>query len=133
MTRERLERYRDLAMTIRRDEEELARLRSAAENPGAGIISGSGSGTRGADRIGAAIARMEKLEKAIEQERVRLTRERADIYRFCMSIRDLHIRNIVVWRVIDGYSYEKIARLCGGGNTKGSVKMAYRRFLAGMK
>ena len=132
MTRERLERYRDLAVTIRRDEEELARLRSEAEHPGAGIVAGAG-GTRGADRIGAAIARMEKLEKELERETVRLKRERAEIYRFCMGIRDLHIRNIVVWRVIDGYGYEKIARLCGGGNTKGSVKMAYRRFLAGMQ
>lgn len=131
MTRERLERFRELAEIVSRDTEELHKIRSALENPGAGIIAGpnGGGGQKGADRIGDAIAKLEKLEKDLRQEIAVFTAERAEIYRWCMEIRDLHLRKIVVWRVIDGYGWRKIARLARGNNTGDSVRMAYCRFI----
>lgn len=129
MTRERLERFRELSEIVSRDTEELYKIRSALENPGAGIIAGANGGQKGSDRIGDAIAKLEKLEADLRQEITMLTAERAEIYRWCMEIRDLHLRKIVIWHIIDGYGWRKIARLARGNNTGDSVRMAYYRFL----
>lgn len=130
MTRERIERYRELAEIVRRDTEELERIRSALENPGAGIIAGPFGGWRKeGDRIGDAIAKLEKLENDLRQEIAIFTAERAEIYRWCMEIRDLHLRKIVTWHIIDGYGWRKIARLARGNNSADSVRMAYYRFI----
>ena len=48
---------------------------------------------------------------------------------FIASISDSHIRRIVNLRVVDGLSWNKVADHIGGGNTEGSVKMAFQRFM----
>ena len=48
---------------------------------------------------------------------------------FITSISDSHIRRIVNLRVVDGLSWNKVADRIGGGNTEGSVKMAFQRFM----
>ena len=48
---------------------------------------------------------------------------------FIISIKDSHIRRIVNLRVVDGLSWNKVADRIGGGNTEGSVKMAFQRFM----
>lgn len=47
---------------------------------------------------------------------------------FITSISDSHIRRIVNLRVVDGLSWNEVARRIGG-NTEGSVKMAFQRFM----
>lgn len=48
---------------------------------------------------------------------------------FITSIKDSHIRRIVNLRVVEGLSWNKVADGIGGGNTEGSVKMAFQRFM----
>ena len=48
---------------------------------------------------------------------------------FIASISDSHIRRIVNLRVIDGYSWVKVAHMMGGGNTEDGVRMAFERFI----
>ena len=48
---------------------------------------------------------------------------------FIASIKDSHIRRIVNLRVVDNLSWNKVADRIGGGNTEGSVKMAFQRFM----
>ena len=52
-----------------------------------------------------------------------------DVEEFIASISDSHIRRIVNLRVVDGLSWNKVADRIGGGNTEGSVKMAFQRFM----
>ena len=52
-----------------------------------------------------------------------------EVEEFIASISDSHIRRIVNLRVIDGLSWNKVADHIGGGNTEGSVKMAFQRFM----
>lgn len=51
-----------------------------------------------------------------------------DVETFISSITDSHMRRIVNLRVIEGLSWNKVADRMGG-NTEGSVKMAFQRFM----
>ena len=48
---------------------------------------------------------------------------------FLANVNDSHIRRIITLRVVDGLSWNEVADKIGGGNTEGSVKMAYQRFI----
>ena len=52
-----------------------------------------------------------------------------EVEEFIASISDSHIRRIVNLRVVDNLSWNRVADRIGGGNTEGSVKMAFQRFM----
>ena len=51
-----------------------------------------------------------------------------DVEIFIASIKDSHIRRIVNLRVVDGLSWNEVARRIGG-NTEDSVRKAFERFV----
>lgn len=51
------------------------------------------------------------------------------VEKFIKAIKDSHIRRIVSLRVVNGMSWNEVADSMGGGNTEGSVKMAFQRFM----
>ena len=51
-----------------------------------------------------------------------------DVETFITSIKDSHIRRIVNLRVVDGLSWNEVARRIGG-NTEDSVRKAFERFM----
>lgn len=51
-----------------------------------------------------------------------------NVEEFISGINDSHIRRIVNLRVVEGLSWQKVADRIGG-NTEGSVKMAFQRFM----
>lgn len=53
-----------------------------------------------------------------------------EVETFISDIQDSHIRRIVHFRIIDGLSWDEVARKIGG-NTENSVKQAYHRFMGG--
>lgn len=52
-----------------------------------------------------------------------------EVEEFIASVKDSHIRRIISLRIIDGLSWNKVADRIGGGNTEGSVKMAFQRYM----
>ena len=48
---------------------------------------------------------------------------------FIASVKDSHVRRSISLRVVDGLSWNKVADYIGGGNTEGSVKMSFQRFM----
>lgn len=48
---------------------------------------------------------------------------------FIAGISDSRMRRIVNLRFIEGLSWNKVADRIGGGNTEGSIKMAFQRFM----
>ena len=48
---------------------------------------------------------------------------------FIASIKDSHMRRIVTFRVVDGLSWESVARKMGGANNENNIKKAYQRFM----
>ncbi len=52
-----------------------------------------------------------------------------DVLDFIESVEDSHMRMIITYRIIENYSWSQVADAMGGGNTEGSVKMAFQRFM----
>ena len=52
-----------------------------------------------------------------------------DTLDFIESVNDSHIRMIITYRIIENYSWGKVADAMGGGNTEDSVKKAFYRFM----
>lgn len=48
---------------------------------------------------------------------------------FIASLDDSRMRRIINLRFIEGLSWNKVADRIGGGNTEGSIKMAFQRFM----
>lgn len=48
---------------------------------------------------------------------------------FIASVNDSRMRRIITLRFIENLSWNKVADKIGGGNTEGSVKMAFQRFM----
>lgn len=48
---------------------------------------------------------------------------------FISSVGDSRMRRIINLRFIEGFSWNKVADRIGGGNTEGSIKMAFQRFM----
>ena len=52
-----------------------------------------------------------------------------EVEEFIANISDSHIRRIISLRIVDNLPWNKVADRIGGGNTEGSVKMAFQRFM----
>lgn len=48
---------------------------------------------------------------------------------FISGIKDSRMRRIISLRYIENLSWNKVADYIGGGNTEGSIKMAFQRFM----
>lgn len=48
---------------------------------------------------------------------------------FIAGIKDSHMRRIVTLRVVDGLSWDNVARKMGGANNENNIKKAYQRFM----
>ncbi len=51
------------------------------------------------------------------------------VEKFIASVEDSRMRRIITLRFIDNLSWNKVADRIGGGNTEGSIKMAFQRFM----
>ena len=65
---------------------------------------------------------LELLELEIEKKQ-------NDVEEYIASIDDSRMRRIVNMRFIENLSWNQVADRIGGGNTEGSVKMAFQRFM----
>ena len=52
-----------------------------------------------------------------------------EIESFISKINDSHVRRIINLRIIKKFSWEKVAKTIGGGNTEDSVKKIFYRFI----
>lgn len=52
-----------------------------------------------------------------------------EVEEFITTIDDSRMRRIINLRFIEGLSWSKVADRIGGGNTEGSIKMAFQRFI----
>ena len=54
-----------------------------------------------------------------------------EVEEFIASVDDSRMRRIINLRFIENLSWNKVADRIGGGNTEGSIKMAFQRFMEG--
>lgn len=48
---------------------------------------------------------------------------------FIASVKDSRMRRIITLRFIDNFTWNEVADKIGGGNTEGSIKMAFQRYM----
>lgn len=72
---------------------------------------------------------LESRKEILKSLELEILRQLSDVEVFIRQISDSHIRRIVSLRVVNGLSWNEVADNIGGGNTEGSVKMAFQRFL----
>ena len=65
---------------------------------------------------------LELLQLEIEQKKI-------SVENFIASVDDSRMRRIISMRFIENLSWNQVADQIGGGNTEGSIKMAFQRFM----
>ena len=58
-----------------------------------------------------------------------LLKKTNEVEEFITGIGDSRMRRIINLRFLENLSWNKVADRIGGGNTEGSVKMAFQRFM----
>lgn len=75
---------------------------------------------------------LEHRKATLKSLELNIVSEISDVEEFISNIKDSHIRRIVTLRIVDGLSWNEVADKIGG-NTEGSVKMAYQRYMENVK
>ena len=65
----------------------------------------------------------------LELLKLEIEEKKNDVEKYIASIDDSRMRRIVNMRFIENLSWNQVADRIGGGNTEGSVKMAFQRFM----
>ncbi len=122
-----LEKYRELAAAISAKCEQIDRLREFLTGTSSGSSNGSG-GSQPCDRVGditADIVDMEREKNAMVDE---LAEMQVVIRRNLSRITNPKIREVIEYRYINGYSYEKIADM-----ERCDVRTIHYRLKSGLK
>lgn len=118
--------------TLRRDlrsvEELLDAVRSAADVPGVADTSGTPHTRKARDTVGNLLAEMDDLSSRAERLRGEIQRREVSAAAFIRGIEDNQTRLIFRLRFMRGYTWKRIARTIGGGNTADSVRKMYSRY-----
>lgn len=72
---------------------------------------------------------LKERKEMLEILELELLRQTNDVEMFIRSVEDSQIRRIISLRVVECLSWNEVADEMGGGNTEGSVKMAFQRFM----
>ena len=128
MTMQELYQLKNLKKEIDQQKKRLKRLRAQAT-----ALSGNSDGMPRADgisdKVGTIVTEIAALEALINDELARYWREYVNLEMYIANIPDSFTRDIFRMRFIDGYSWNKIAYECGGGQSGNSIRMICKRFL----
>ena len=64
---------------------------------------------------------------AIERLEERVERERIEILEYLQTVNDTILRQIILYRCLRGYSWQRVATEIGGGNTADGLRMIFNR------
>lgn len=79
------------------------------------------------------LQKIKALQELLNADDEQILGRICEIEKFIQSINDSYVRLIIKYKYIDCHSWERTAVLIGGGNTKSSVRMAVKRYLASTK
>lgn len=132
MTKDELERLSVLNIELKRDLERLCELRS--------IVSGRTSSLSGLphigmlrDNTGLYLSMIDELKQIIMERVLESILEYAKPNAFVNNIGDPLLRQIILYRYVDGLQWRQIAARIGGRNTEDSVRNCVNRYLTSHK
>ena len=128
MTVKRLSRLRHLQKMIDDDEALLARLEARLQ-PGGTISSGVPQSPTCRNKIEEIVPQIADLRTLIEREKAEYIAELIALKQYIRTVDDYQMRRILSYRFVDLLTWDQVAARIGGGNTGGSVRMAFARFM----
>lgn len=72
---------------------------------------------------------LDQRKASLETLEFSLLKKTNEVEAFIASVEDSRMRRIISLRVIENFSWNKVADYIGGGNTEDSVKKAFYRFM----
>lgn len=128
MTKDELERLSVLNIELRRDFERLCELQSIASGR-TSSISGLPHIGMLRDNTGLYVSIIDELKQIIMQRVLESILEYAKLNAFVNDIPDPLLRQIILYRFVDGLKWRQIAARIGGNNTEDSVRNCVNRYL----
>ena len=128
VTGEELNELFILRRDLRTAEELLMSLRAAADVPGVPDVSDASSPNRPRDTAGNLLSEIDDLTERADALRGEIRSREASAAAFIKGIEDNQTRLIFQLRFMRGYTWKRIARTMGGGNTADSVRKMCSRY-----
>lgn len=128
MTIKELSQLYYLNREIEMDQQRIREIEAKAQ-PGAQVITGMPRSGEDPDKAGAYGAEMADLRGIIKAKHQQCLYERSRLERYIEGIEDSFLRQIFIYRFINGLSWRQVAACVGGGNTPDGCRKAVKRYL----
>lgn len=130
MTIHELSQYQWLVREIEMNKRRLAELEESAAGPASPALDPAPHGTGYVDnRVEQKAVAIVTLCEQIERQQERCMAERLRLERYIYGIEDSHVRQIIIYRFVEGRSWLQVALAIGGRNTADSVRKMCTRYL----
>ena len=128
MTKEELSQLYYLKKEIKEQQRRIAELEAAATNCST-KITGLPSGKGISDKIGNYAAQIADLKALLDLNLKKCFYEFNRLNRYIEEVEEPLIKQIMICRFVNGYSWRKIAYTVGGNNTPDGLRIKMMRFL----
>ncbi len=128
MTKKELSQLYYLKKEIKEQQRRIAELEAVATKCTANI-SGMPSGKGVSDKVGQYAAQIADLKALLDLNLRKCFYELNRLDRYIQAVDDSLIRQIMIYRFVNGYSWRKIAFQVGGYNSADSLKKQLYRYL----
>ena len=128
MTKKELSQLYYLKKEIKEQQRRIAELEAAATNCST-KITGLPSGKGSSDKIGNYAAQIADLKALLALNLKKCFYEFNRLNRYIEEVEEPLIKQIMICRFVNGYSWRKIAYIVGGNNTPDGLRIKMMRFL----
>ena len=129
MTKEELSQLSWLQNEIILWQQKLERMENQSLAKGQQITGTPTGGSRATSKIEEQLIQIEEAKERIQMLRGRAEREQVRLLNYIEGIEDSFIRQIIVYRFVEDFTWKEVARKLGGNNSPESVRKAFQRFL----
>ena len=128
MTKKELSQLYYLKKEIKQQQRRIAELEAVATNCST-KITGLPSGKGISDKIGNYAAQIADLKALLDLNLKKCFYEFNRLNRYIEEVEEPLIKQIMIYRFVNGYSWRKIAYIVGGNNTPDGLRIKMMRFL----
>lgn len=129
MTKKELSQYYWIKREIEADEKRLRNLRESIQSPKAMRLTAMPTANGAHDSIGDAVAEMTDIEAIIAAKQIQCIHVRQRIERFICSVQDSMVRQVLMYRCIDGMTWKEVAAAMGHRMSEENARQIFHRAL----
>ncbi len=129
MTKKELSQYYWIRREIEADERRLYALRESIQAPKIMRLTSTPTSGSPHDTIGDAVAEMTDLEAIIAAKQIQCIHVRQRIERFICSQEDSMVRQVLMYRCIDGQTWKEVAASMGHRMSEENARQIFHRAL----